>query len=96
MRNAGLQIAVGAPCLVNEFHDPNGSFHQVDIYFTPPSPAAGSTPRGATPKAWSRSAGFVTEPELRALRFKPDSLPDLAFGAGGYAAFYDPLEPIVL
>jgi 8-oxo-dGTP diphosphatase len=29
----GLQIIVGAPCLINEFHDPNGDFYQLDIYF---------------------------------------------------------------
>ena len=29
----GLHITVGAPCLVNEFHDPASGFHQVDIYF---------------------------------------------------------------
>jgi 8-oxo-dGTP diphosphatase len=29
----GLVVEVGAPCLVNEFHDPDGGFHQVDVYF---------------------------------------------------------------
>ena len=29
----GLHITVDAPCLVNEFHDPDGNFHQVDVYF---------------------------------------------------------------
>jgi 8-oxo-dGTP pyrophosphatase MutT (NUDIX family) len=29
----GLTVSVGAPCLVNEFHDPASGFHQVDKYF---------------------------------------------------------------
>ena len=29
----GLTVEVAAPCLVNELHDPQGTFHQVDIYF---------------------------------------------------------------
>lgn len=94
----GLRIAVGAPCLVNEFHDPKGSFHQVDIYFH------ATITGGQIDRAWRDPEGvvtrrrFVTEAELRTLRFKPDSLPDLAFGRAGPAssAFYDPLEPIVL
>jgi hypothetical protein len=37
---------------------------------------------------------WVSREELAALRFKPDSLPDAAWGEGGI--LYDPLEPIVL
>jgi 8-oxo-dGTP diphosphatase len=90
----GLTIRVGAPCLVNEFHDPEGGFHQVDIYFHA-ALVAGDLAQG-----WTDPAGIVdrrrlvTEAELRALRFKPDSLPDLAFGPPG-GILYDPLEPIV-
>ena len=29
----GLTVSVGAPTLINEFHDPDLKFHQVDIYF---------------------------------------------------------------
>ena len=29
----GLTIEVGPPCLINEFHDPERGFHQVDLYF---------------------------------------------------------------
>ena len=91
----GLTIAVGVPCLVNEFHDPASGFHQCDIYFR-------ATLTGGLPEAgldgWRDPAGvvdrrrFVTEPELRQLRFKPDSLPDVAWGTG---PLYDPLEPIL-
>lgn len=90
----GLAIRVGAPCLVNEFHDPASGFHQVDVYFR------ATVEGGAMPDAWTDPAGvvdrrrLVTEAELRALRFKPDSLPDLAFGPPG-GLLYDPLEPIL-
>ncbi len=90
----GLAIRVGAPCLVNEFHDPEGGFHQVDIYFHA-RPIGGRLPGD-----WTDPAGIVnrrrlvSEAELRGLRFKPDSLPDIAFGPPG-RLLYDPLEPIV-
>lgn len=92
----GLQIAVGAPCLVNEFHDPNSVFHQVDIYFHATITGGRIDPAWRDPEGVVTARRFVTEAELRGLRFKPDSLPDLAFGRGGYAAFYDALEPIVI
>lgn len=88
----GIAIRVGDPCLVNEFHDPDSGFHQVDVYFRA---FVLANPKGA----WTDPEGvvnrhlWVTEAELRALRFKPDSLPEVAFGAG--AILYDPLEPIV-
>lgn len=94
----GLRIAVGAPCLVNEFHDPAGGFHQCDIYFR--ARITGGLVDGLPAAGWRDPAGvvehrrFVTETELRTLRFKPDSLPAVAWG-GGAAPLYDPLEPLV-
>lgn len=90
----GLSIRIGAPCLVNEFHDPQTGFHQVDVYFRArvigtPRIADHTDPEGVVNR-WL----WVTEPELRALRFKPDSLPDVAFGPEG-RILYDPLEVIV-
>ncbi len=93
----GLTIAVGAPCLVNEFHDPASGYHQVDIYFRAEIIA------GALQDDWRDPAGvvttrrFVTEAQLRGLRFKPDSLPEIAFGDAAWdgRALYDALEPIV-
>lgn len=89
----GLRIAVGAPCLVNEFHDPASGFHQCDVYFR--ARILGGLVDGAPPAGWRDPAGvvahrrFVTEAELRGLRFKPDSLPDVAWRDG---PGYDPLE----
>lgn len=88
----GLRISVGAPALVNEFHDPARGFHQVDVYFR-------ATPLGPMPAVWTDPEGvvterrFVTRAELAALRHKPDSLAEAAWGAGG--VLYDPLEVIV-
>lgn len=87
----GLTVEVGAPCLVNEFHDPASGFHQVDIYFR-------CTIRGAIPDRWTDPEGivterrFVTQAELAGLRHKPDSLAAAAWGEG---ILYDPLEVIV-
>jgi len=91
----GLQIDVGPPCLVNEFHDPKGSFHQVDIYFR--CTVIGSaevdqnwrdTDRIVTDRRW------LTEAELAEVYHKPDSLRAVAFNLPE-AITYDPLEPLV-
>lgn len=88
----GLTIVVGDPALVNEFHDPANGFHQVDVYFHA-RVVAGDL---ATP--WTDPEGVVTErrwfsrAEMAYLRFKPDSLPDAAWGGG---ILYDPLELIL-
>jgi ADP-ribose pyrophosphatase YjhB (NUDIX family) len=88
----GLRIRVGAPCLVNEFHAPEGGFHQVEIFFR--CRLAG----GALRDDWRDPEGVVTrrrwvrEEELGTLRFKPASLGSVAFRRG---MGYDPLEPIV-
>jgi len=88
----GLSIAVGDPCLVNEFHDPHRPFHQVDVYFR-------VTHLAGDPMApWTDPEGIVTERHLldraamAARRVKPDSLADAAWGTG---ILYDALEPVV-
>ena len=92
----GLAIAVGAPCLVNEFHDPDSGFHQCDVYFR--ARITGGLSGDALDAGWRDPAGvvdqrrFVTEAELRRLRYKPDSLPAVAWGEG---LLYDPLERLV-
>lgn len=91
MEETGLRVEVGAPCLVNEFHDPASGYHQVDLYFR-------CIPLGPMPARWTDPEGIVTErrwvtrAEMAGLRFKPDSLPAAAWGEG---ILYDPLEPIV-
>ncbi|MBM1633716.1 NUDIX hydrolase [Sulfitobacter mediterraneus] len=91
----GLQIEVGEPCLVNEFHDPGGSFHQVDIYFrcsvigsAEIKPNWEDTDKIVTVRRW------LTETELSEVHHKPDSLRAVAFDPA-QAITYDPLEPLV-
>ncbi|MCC5989663.1 MAG: NUDIX hydrolase [Pararhodobacter sp.] len=91
----GLKIAVGAPCLVNEFHDPAGDFHQVDIYFRARITGGDLRDDWADPAGVVNRRRWVSEVELRALRFKPDSLPEIAFGPQASTILYDPLEPIL-
>ena len=91
----GLTIAVGPPVLVNEFHDPDTGFHQIDLFFRCTLAA------GDLDAAWVDPEGVVTERrffsrvELASgrVRFKPDSLPDATWGSS--AALYDPLEVIL-
>lgn len=90
----GLTIAVGEPCLVNEFHDPATGFHQVDVYFRAQVTGGTLSDDWRDPEGVVNRRRLVTEDELRALQFKPDSLPDVAFGPPG-RLLYDPLEVIV-
>ncbi len=95
MEETGLTIAVGPPVLVNEFHNPETGFHQVDLFFRC------TIVSGELVEDWTDPEGVVTERcffsrvELASghVRFKPDSLADAAWGTG--AALYDPLEEIV-
>ncbi|NJM81907.1 MAG: NUDIX domain-containing protein [Tabrizicola sp.] len=90
----GLEVSVGPPALVNEFHDPASGFHQVDIYFRC------AVTGGALTEDWRDPEGVVTQRQLFSrsdldlarIRFKPDSLADAAWGEG---LLYDPLEVIV-
>lgn len=50
----GLIVAVGDPILANEFHDPEGTFHHVDIYFRC------SILAGALNPAWQDPDGVVS------------------------------------
>lgn len=90
----GLTIHVGPPCLVNEFHAPGDDFHQVDIYFRcrlagPDTGAPWTDPAGVVNRR-----RWVTRAQMAGLRFKPDSLPEVAWNPAA-APVYDPLEPIL-
>lgn len=91
----GLMIEVGAPCLVNEFHDPGSSFHQVDVYFRCTlTGSAEIDPNWQDSEKIVTQWHWVTQADLTRLPHKPDSLGTVAFG-GIDAPTYDPLEPIV-
>ena len=92
----GLSIDVGAPCLVNEFHDPKSGFHQVEIFFR--CTVIGSDhvdPAWQDPENIVTQHVWATQEALGVLLVKPSSLATLAFGSP-YEITYDPLEPIVL
>lgn len=93
---AGLRIRVDRPCLVNEFHDPNGSFHQVDVYFRCTLLSAATLDHGwndidmiVTDRRW------VTRAQMAQLQVKPDSLAAVAWGDPD-APMYDPLESLIV
>lgn len=88
----GLNIAVGAPCLVNEFHDRPRGFHQVDIYFRVKLISGDPLQDWTDPEGIVTERHLVTRDELSRLRVKPDSLAEIAWGDG---IFYDALEPIL-
>lgn len=88
----GLSITVGAPFLVNEFHDPESGFHQIDLFFRAALTGAADL-RLEDPEGVVNRSRWVTRDELGHLRHKPDSLAATVWG--GEAAFYDPLERIV-
>jgi len=90
----GLTVAVGAPALVNEFHDPQTDFHQVDIYFRCRILAGRLDPAWIDPAGVVESRRFFTREELAQANVKPDSLAAVAWGDPD-APVYDPLEPIL-
>lgn len=89
----GLRIAVGAPCLINEFHNPADRFHQVDLYFRCTIIDGALDDTWQDPEAIVTRRRFFSRAEMAQIRYKPDSLPDVAWGTGGIA--YDPLELLV-
>ncbi len=91
----GLTVTVGPPVLVNEFHDPDTGFHQVDLFFRCTIIGGDLDDSWIDPEGVVTERRFFTRTELAAgrVRFKPESLPDAAWGDG--AAGYDPLERIV-
>jgi len=90
----GLTVSVGAHCLVNEFHDPTGDFHQVDIYFRCTLVAGDISRDWQDPERIVSLRRWVTRAEMAGMRVKPESLAAVAWGEG-MAAAYDPLEPIL-
>jgi len=88
----GLEIAVGAPCLVNEFHAPERGFHQVEVFFRCRVVSGALREHWRDPEGVVSRRRWVTQAEMAALRVKPDSLGDVAFGRG---MGYDPLERMV-
>ncbi|QIE45453.1 NUDIX hydrolase [Pseudohalocynthiibacter aestuariivivens] len=88
----GLRISVGHPCMVNEFHDPDRGFHQVDLFFRCNAIAGQLSPDWIDPEGVVNTRRWFSQAELQNIRLKPDSLPQIAFSDRYH---YDPLERIV-
>ena len=88
----GMAVEVGVPVLVNEFHDPHGTYHQVEVFFR-------CTLLSDPPETWRDPEGVVTDirwvtrAELATLPARPASLAAVAWD--GAAMVYDPLEPLM-
>lgn len=87
----GLHVTVGAPCLLNEFHDPRGSFHQVEVFFRCTLPHGNLDPAWQDPEAIVTHRRWVTRNEMAGLTVRPKSLAAVAW-ADKDAPLYDPLE----
>lgn len=90
----GLSVEVGGLALVNEFHNPATGFHQVELFFRAEVVAGALDPAWCDPDAIVTERRFFAPDELRGVRFKPDSLPAVAFGRGPEAR-YDPIELMI-
>ena len=90
----GLTVTVGAPCLVNEFHDPNGTFHQVEIFFRCTLDAGELDDTWQDPENIVSKRRWVTRAELETLQVRPKSLAAVAWRDANAPA-YDPLEAIL-
>lgn len=90
----GLTVTVGAPALINEFHDPGSGFHQVELFFRCSVAAGRLDPAWRDPEAVVIDRRFFArgDLDLGRIRFKPDSLAQAAWGEG---LLYDPLERLV-
>lgn len=94
----GLSVHVGAPCLLNEFHDPprpgGGDFHQVEVFFRCTITAGQIDPAWEDPEQVVSLRRWVTRAELATLTVRPKSLAAVAWGDADAPA-YDPLELIL-
>ena len=90
----GLTVSVGAPCLINEFHDPNRDFHQVEVFFRCQITSGEVSDSWQDPEGVVSKRGFFTENELPGLHLRPKALINVAFRPDAALA-YDPLETIV-
>lgn len=90
----GLNVQIGAPCLVNEFHDPNGTFHQVEVFFRCTFIAGELDPAWEDPEHVVSLRRWVTRAELGTLKVRPKSLAAVAWEDAD-APLYDELEPIL-
>ncbi|MCT4554818.1 MAG: NUDIX hydrolase [Pelagimonas sp.] len=85
----GLTVSVGDPCLVNEYHDPDTGFHQVEIFFRATITAGEIDNTWQDPEGIVQQRRFFSREELDQIWLKPDSLRSLPWQDG---LLYDPME----
>ncbi|WP_281983589.1 NUDIX domain-containing protein [Thalassorhabdomicrobium marinisediminis] len=90
----GLTVRVGAPCLLNEFHDPERSYHQVEAFFRCTLTAGALDAGWQDPEQIVTARRWVTRDEMERLTVRPKSLAAVAWGDRD-APVYDPLELIL-
>lgn len=90
----GLTVRVGQPLLVNEFHDPDHGFHQVEVFFRCTIADDRIPPGWADPEGVVNRHRWVTRADYAQLSVKPDSLGVLAWEPGS-GLRYDPLELVL-
>ncbi|MEM6638012.1 MAG: NUDIX hydrolase [Pseudomonadota bacterium] len=90
----GLTVAVGAPCLINEFHDPKRDFHQIEVFFRCHVHDGTLSNTHSDPEGVVNRFRLTTRAGLERIRFKPEAIAAVAFDAD-CRTIYDPLEPIV-
>lgn len=88
----GLTVTVGAPVLVNEFHDPNRGFHQIEVFFRCTVTAGTIDPAWRDPEGIVNRRAWFSRQALATIRVKPDSITAAAWGD---TMLYDALERIV-
>lgn len=91
----GLTVHVDAPCLLNEFHDPNGDFHQVEVFFRCKIVEGELDAAWEDPESIVSLRRWVTRDEMANMTVRPKSLAAVAWGDAGVSA-YDELEAILL
>ncbi|MGH1371702.1 NUDIX domain-containing protein [Planktotalea sp.] len=90
----GLEIEVGSMALLNEFHDPDLAFHQVEIFFRANVLSGEISDKWIDPEGIVQSRRFFSADELKSLTIKPSSLTRIAFDADAPIS-YDPLERLM-
>ncbi|WP_299425263.1 NUDIX hydrolase [uncultured Shimia sp.] len=88
----GLTVSVGAPCLINEFHDEESDFHQVDLFFRCTIINGALDERWQDPENIVSKRRFFSRADMDQISYRPLSLPDVAWGIGVH---YDALEPLL-
>lgn len=87
----GLRVAVGAPCLINEFHAPRRQWHQVEVFFRCTLLDGVLSDDWKDPEGIVTSRRWVSRAQMAEINVKPQALEAVAWQDRG-APVYDPLE----